>query len=108
MLPTEERVVLRRDSVAAPKRNLADSVENWSVSDENWGVLDENSGPAGLAAWPAVRPILYPNNPPNLGLNPILLSLLYIDMVPQAEGAPECPGCGDVMAWSDYAKGPRR
>ena len=55
-----ECCVLRTDNVAAPKRNLADLVENRSVFDKNWGVLDENSGPAGLAAWPAFPPNIVP------------------------------------------------
>ena len=40
VLPTEESAVLRTDNVAAPNRNVADSVENRSVFDENQGVLD--------------------------------------------------------------------
>ena len=60
VLPTEEGAVLRTDNVAAPKRNLADLVENRSVFLENWGVLDENSGPASLPAWPAFPPNIIP------------------------------------------------
>ena len=65
MVPPEERCVANRgevcvlqtDSVAAPNRNLAVLVENFTVLEANSSVLDENLGPIGR---PAGRQVLKP------------------------------------------------